>query len=313
MIVNLFHPLLFTSLFLAGTLTATAVEISAKAVRYDKQGDEEHWGYEIEIDNTSRSTIGNPVLQYLIALYPETGPDGSPESELEGTPAKLALETLPPGKQTLKTPPMTFAIPDGVSVRPKTHILQGIRVRVWQNGRLLGEFSEAGKKVNTLDWPLQQPAVPSGSEAGPGPWLLVTEDTCNFGGLTFGASGASVVEKLKGYGDGAITARPTPLHTHPFSIRAAQVPGCAFAFDADKKLALVEVTVAGRAKLPGDLVLGASTPEDFAEIFGTPEASDLVIENAGPTQKCQLSWGQLHWWGTAASPEIITGIAVQKK
>lgn len=46
---------------------------------------------------------------------------------------------------------MTFAVPDGASVRPKTHILQGIRVRVWQFGRLLGEFSEKGKKVNTLD------------------------------------------------------------------------------------------------------------------------------------------------------------------
>lgn len=53
---------LTVSLLLVAPLTATPVDISAKAVRYDTQGDEQHWGYEIGLNNTSKNTITNPMV-----------------------------------------------------------------------------------------------------------------------------------------------------------------------------------------------------------------------------------------------------------
>ncbi|MDG2125317.1 MAG: hypothetical protein P8J87_16560 [Verrucomicrobiales bacterium] len=61
--MNPFHLLLIASLTFTGILNAADVEITAKAVRYDKQGEEQHWGYEIELTNSSKTTITTPVVQ----------------------------------------------------------------------------------------------------------------------------------------------------------------------------------------------------------------------------------------------------------
>lgn len=73
-------------------------------------------------------------------------------------------------------------------------MIQSIRVRAWQNGKLVGEFAEKGGKAAEVEWPLNPPAVPAGAEAGSGPWLQLDKTRADFSGISLGASAAEVLQ-----------------------------------------------------------------------------------------------------------------------
>jgi hypothetical protein len=190
--------------------------------------------------------------------------------------------------------------------------LNTIRVRAWQNGKLVGEFAEKGGKAAEVEWPLNPPAVPAGGEAVSGPWLLLDKDRADFSGISLGASAADVLKMLKTCGPGKVDAKPEPLHGHPLRMTSADLPGVIFGFDAAKKLTAIGITDPSCLKLPGKLLLGKSKLEDFDASFGTGAKPDPLPAGAVDARLFQLTGYRLTLTDSAATPGLATIALLEK-
>lgn len=276
--------------FTLGSASA-ALEITADTLSIPAVGEAESWAIRIEMKNTGSTPAGPLTLQYRVSGYTEFSEDGKPDGELEHTDLSLSHGTIPPGgKASVDTPRVggTGPLEGAAARRVAKGMVQNIRVRAWQHGKLVGEFARKAAKQATDEWPLNPPPIPAGVEAGSGPWLLLDKGGADFAGLTMGASAVDVLKTLKSLGNGRIDAKPDPLHGHPFRMAHADLPGVVFGFDSNKKLSAVVVTDPARVKLPGNLLLGKSKPADFNAVFGTSATPAPLPSGASAASRFQI-------------------------
>lgn len=281
----------YLAVIVAAVITVPSVRaeigIQAKAVRMKEvrkpAGDiDEEWAYRFSLSSSFDVPTGPLVVQYRYWIYREMGPDGLPESDLDFHESTLDVDEIEAGGKTsvetgnLRFPGVSF--PGGPRIRVDRDILQGVRARVWRQGVLMAEFTEKNTKAAGEDWPLQPPDVPPGAEAGSGPWLLMLPDRFEFAGMSLGTPAAAVLKRLRDLGGGKVIAKAEPLRGYPFQMKAPGIPGCAFGFDRQKKLALVEISSPDRVKLPGGLLLGRSGRDELRKVFAPDEAGDETAD-----------------------------------
>jgi len=286
-----FHSLFAIVSLTIAPLASADVSIAAKAVKTSSSKTEEIWAIRIDLENTGSTPLGPLVIQYRRSGFSEFEEDGRPTTgKLEHTDGtiKPVIAVIAPGqKASVDSPGMNF-VGDADNRKLAKGMIQSIRVRAWQNGKLVGEFSEKGGKAADVEWPLNPPPVPEGAEVGSGPWLLIADGRADFSGLALGASAAEVLKMLKTHGPGKIDAKPEPLHGHPLRMNSADLPGVTFGFDAAKKLSAIEITDPSRAKLPGGLVLGKSTLADFEKSLGPSEPANPVPAGVSSASRFKL-------------------------
>jgi hypothetical protein len=261
-----------------GTASA-ALDIQAKSVKTASNQEEEIRVIRIDLKNTGSVPLGPLVIQYRYSGFSAFDSEEKPEAPLKHTEGRLKQElpVIAPGQQaSVDTPGMNFAGEADMRKLAKG-MVQSIRVRAWQNGKLVGEYAEKGGKAADVAWPLNPPRAPDGTEAGSGPWLLLEKDRADFSGISLRASAADVLKMLKTLGYCTIDAKPEPLHGHPLRITSADLPGVSFGFDAAKKLSAIEITDPSRLKLTGKLLLGKSRLEDFDAVLGSGSKPDPIL------------------------------------
>lgn len=235
---------------------------------------QEQWKYEVKLKNETPADTGQLVLQYRYSWYPSLDRNHKPDLPIRHDKGELKVKSLHKGEErALKILIGQLIVAE--RTRASRHILQGIRVRVWQRGKLVGEYTEKGSKAAKIDWPMSPPAVPEGAEAGVGPWLLLTAGEQNFAGLRLGDAAGRVAKLLKHQDCGKVTAKPMPRFGYPLTLTVEKFPRCFFYFTADKKLAAIQVADPKRVKLPGKLLLSRSTLADFKKVFGDAVKSSL--------------------------------------
>lgn len=247
-----------------------ALDIQAKPVKTDSNQEEEIWVIRIDLKNTGSTPLGSLVIQYRYSGFSEFDSDGKPEGALEHTEAtiKQVVAVIAPGqKVSVDSLGMNF-VGEGNQRRLAKGMIQSIRVRAWQNGKLIGEFAEEGGKASDGEWPLNPPPIPEGAEVGSGPWLLLEKDRADFFGISLGASAVDVLKMLKTCGPGKIDAKSEAFHGHPLRMSSADLPGVVFGFDAAKKLSAIEITDPSRLKLPGKVLLGKTRFTELDSTFG---------------------------------------------
>lgn len=307
------HPglVIAAALLLFPATARAALEIEAKSVEAESDKKKEIWVIRIDLKNTGSTPLGPLVIQYRYSGFSEFDSDGKPEGALKHNERTLKHEpiTIAAGQQTsVDSPGMNFA--GGADERKLAKgMIQSIRVRAWQNGKLVGEFAEKGGKAAEVEWPMNPPAglaVPAGAEAVSGPWLLLDKTRADFSGIPLGASAAEVLKMLKTCGTGKVEAKPEPLHGHPLRMTSADLPGVTFGFDAAKKLSAIEITDPSRLKLPGKLLLGKSKLEDFDAAFGAGTKPDLLPTGAADARQFQLTGSRL----TLSDPSTAPGLGI---
>lgn len=299
------------ALMLLPAAAGAALEIDAKAVKTDSNKKEEIWAIRIDLKNAGRIPLGPLAIQYRYSGYSEFDSDGKPEGVLEHKEGSLKHELIAPGQQaSVDSPGMNF-VGEGNQRKLAKGMIQSIRVRAWQNGKLVGEFAEKGGKAADVEWPLNPPDVPEGAEAGSGPWLLLEKDRAGFSGISLGASAAEVLKMLKTCGPGKIDAKPVPLHGHPLRMSSADLPGVTFGFDAAKKLSAIEITEPSRLKLPGKLLLGKSRLEEFDAVFGSGSKPDPLPAGAADARQFQLSGSRLTFTDASSTTGIATTVLLE--
>ena len=289
-----------------GAARAT-LDIQAKSVKTESDKKEEIWVIRIDLKNTGSTPLGPLAIQYRYSGFSEFDSKGKPEGALKHNERTLKNEpiTIAAGQQTsVDSPGMNFA--GGADERKLAKgMIQSIRVRAWQNGKLVGEFAEKGGKAAEAEWPLSPPAVTEGAEAVSGPWLLLDKNRADFSGIPLGASATDVLKMLKTCGPGKVDAKPEPLHGHPLRMTSADLPGVIFGFDAAKKLSAIEITDPSRLKLPGKLLFGKSKLEDFDATFGPGTKPDPLPAGAAHAWQFQLNGSRL----TLSDASTTSGIA----
>ncbi len=290
-----------------------ALEIDAKAVKTDSNNTEEIWVIRIQLQNTANNPLGPLVIQYRYSGFTEFDEDGKPEGPLEHTEQTLdqPVQLAPRQKLDVESPGMNLA-GDGNVRKLAKGMIQDIRVRAWQQGKLVGEFAEKSGKAGNADWAMNPPSVPAGVEAGSGPWLLLKKESADFSGVTLGATAAEVFAMLKSQGPAKPDAKPEPFRSHPFRMTSADFPGVILAFDAAKKLSAIEITDPSRCKFPGGLILGESKLEDFDPVFGPGTKPDPLPTGAADARQFQLSGFRLTLGDTPTAPGIATAAFLER-
>jgi hypothetical protein len=289
-----------------------ALEVKAKAIMTGSKAHEAIGVIRIDLRNTGPSPLGPLLIQYRFSGYREFEPDGEPVGAVEHQAATLTQELIPPGKlASIDSPGMTLAS-DRAQRKLFRSMIQSIRVRVWQHGRLIGEFAERSGVGANVEWPLDAPPIPAGAEVGSGPWLLLEKDRADFSGLALGAPATEVLKMLKTCGTGKIDAKPEPFRGHPFRMSSTDFPGCTLGFDAAKNLSAIEVTVPSSLKLPGDLLLGKSGLEDFDAVFGAGSQPEPLPPGAAAARRYQLKGSRLTLTANSATPGIVSAILLER-
>lgn len=284
------------ALFLLSTTGFADLEIEAKAFKTESNKDEEIWVIRIGFENTGKTPLGPLVIQYRSTGFDEFEADGKPTTgdlkHTEGTiPQELSV--MEPGqKGSVDAPGMSLAGNTDNRNLVKG-MIQSIRVRAWQHGKLVGEFSDKSGKAADVEWPLNPPLIPEGAEAGSGPWLLLEKERADFSGIQLGASANEVLQMLKTCGANKVDAKPEPLHGHPLRMTSADLPGVIFGFDAAKKLSAIEISDPSRLKLPGKLLLGKSALADYDSVFGAGTKPDPLPPGAEDARTFQRSGASL--------------------
>ena len=313
------HPglVIAATLLLFPATARAALDIQAKSAKTESDKKKEIWVIRIDLKNPGSSPLGPLVIQYRYSGFSEFDSDGKPEGALKHNERTLKQEpiTIAAGQQTsVDSPGMNFA--GGADERKLAKgMIQSIRVRAWQNGKLVGEFAEKGGKSAEVEWPMNPPAgsaVPAGAESVSGPWLLLDKTRADFSGISLGASAAEVLKMLKTCGPGKIDAKPEPLHGHPLRISSADLPGVTFGFDTAKKLTAIEITDPTRLKLPGKLLLGKSKLEDFDASFGTGAKPDPLPTGAADARQFQFTGSRLTLADTSTAPSIAAAVLLEK-
>lgn len=306
-----FIRLCTAALFWFPAMAGAALEIKAKAVKTSSTKEEESWVIRMELANSSGAAAGPLVLQYRYSGHTEFEVDGKPIGALKSAEGSVSAAALPPGgKVTVDSRPMDVACSENNRPSGKA-LFRDIRVRAWQNGKLIGQFPKTISKEEDSAWALQPPAVPPGSEAGPGPWLLVTDGGVQFSGLSLGASAAQVFAMLQSHGPAKPLAKPEPFLSHPLRMTTTELPGCLFAFDAAKKLSAIEITDPSRAKLPGGLLLGKSTLGSFANALGPTEAVDPAPAGSSAAVRIKLGAATLTIRDRTEAPATAAAILLE--
>ena len=301
------------AVFLLPLTLCAELEISAKAVKSKTEGSYDFWVIRIQLVNTGKTPIGPLTIQHRQSGYSEIDLSGKRRDNLNHKEGSLKAGVIEPGQRTsLDTPAMDFPNKEG-SDRYARSLFESLKVRAWQNGRLVGEFAEKSGPGAKVVWPLSPPPVPAGSEAGVGPWLLLEKDRADFAGRSLGASAAEVMKMLKEQGSGQVTATPTPIHSHPFRMAATDLAGCIFGFDAAKKLTAIEITESAQVKLPDKLVLGQSALTAFDAVFGSGSVPAVLPKGAIQARQFKLPSCRLTLWSTQANPTLASALLIESQ